>query len=260
MQIQSPTAAYSTGIAASAARKQETVARDVFANLMQEHPQAEKQDATTPSEAAGAVADNGVKSAVLLGQLQRAQQELKAENESGASEVIDETTFKSDKGKRLNYYSTQKWDIGVYRDNASTDNDPTVLVSVDESESGGSRKTYRVHINDINMADAPCYKMFGAICAKTSNWFDALSSFKWALDNNYGMDRIAPDGSHLTAPVNEQANPYDRLNFHATFTIAVENLNAMLASHYDRRLEAVRDTLLNMLQDFKDETPKSYTA
>lgn len=30
----------------------------------------------------------------------------------------------------------------------------------------------------------------------SDNWFDALSSFNRALDNNYSMNRTAPDDSH----------------------------------------------------------------
>lgn len=253
MRLQPANMKYSAASSLNPLNKREAAPnKDTFLNLLND-----EQD-FSQSQSNSAVNFGGKVNAPLLGNHEAGKADIPltfsesalrhswsiSQNLSGASDAIDEADFTANQGKRMNYYSTTKWDIGVYRDNSSAEDNPSVLVSVDESESGGSRKTYRVHINEVNMNNAACYEMFGAICCKTGDWFDALSSFKWALDDNYGMDRIAPDGSHPASPAGHQVHPCERLDFHETFRLAVEKLT----ENYDARLESVRTALLNILE------------
>ena len=169
---------------------------------------------------------------------------------SASSVLVESDVFKKQKGNGLNYYSTTRYDMGVWEDTTSTSEDPTVFVWVNEEESGGGETVYRIHVNQVDPRNATWPEMFGYITDKSKgNEMFAMFS---AL---YAVDWFEEDGFYQDLQVGAKLNGTSdaRMNFEATFQNIFQRLEKGLKARFDAGAEKTRDALMELLLHFRQQ-------
>lgn len=169
---------------------------------------------------------------------------------STPSVLVDTDVFKEQKGNGLNYYSTTRYDMGVWEDTTSTSEDPTVFVWVNEEESGGGETVYRIHVNQVNPRNATWPEMFGYLTDKSKG--NELHTMLSAL---HAVDWFQEDGFHQDLQVGAELNGTSdaRMNFEATFQNVFQRLEKFLKGRFDAGAAKTRDALLELLLNFRQQ-------
>lgn len=174
---------------------------------------------------------------------------------SVASSVsIDVDVFKKQKGNNLNYYSTTRYDMGVWEDTTSTSSDPTVFVLINEEESGGGEKVYRVHVNQVNPQNATWAEMLGYLTDKSKGnemfaMFSALYATDWFEEGGFYQDLQA--GAKLNGTSDAT------MNFEAVFRNVLGRLEKGLKARFDAGAAKTRDALMELLLHFRQQSSGS---